>query len=222
MSTIFSDLSSADLLLVLAALSATIYAVLWLPREASLQRAAAKIVPMVLLIAAALIGSLPILILAALGACAVGDWFLAFEDEKNFHTGLGAFLAGHLFFIAYFVTSDGFVFLPNSDTALLALILAALIIMVLMRLWPHLGPMKAPVIAYAVTIAVMAFTARLASPGTIILAGIALFMLSDILLAQDKFTPLANSLGRRITPWLVWIFYITGQTLIVLGFLQGN
>lgn len=205
--------------LLIAAGAAIIYGIVWLPQGESVTRALMKVVPMALLIIVALFGGLPPLITAGLGACAVGDWFLAYEDEKSFHTGLGAFLAGHLFFIGHFLTTSGFNIPLTGDTAMLAFLLAALVGMVLLRLWPFLDHMKLPVTAYALIIAIMAFTAKLAMPGTIVLAGISLFMLSDILLAQDKFTPLTNSPVRRAMPWLVWAFYFGGQTLIVYGLL---
>jgi len=40
-----------------------------------------KVVPMGLLIVVALFGGLPPMIVAAFGACAVGDWFLAWQGE---------------------------------------------------------------------------------------------------------------------------------------------
>jgi len=223
MADTFSSFTYLHGQLLIALGAAAIYALIWLPQGESVTRAVMKVVPMGLLIVVALFGGLPPMIIAAFGACAVGDWFLAFEDEKNFHTGLGAFLAGHLFFIGYFLTAGGFAIPATGDTAMLALILTALVGMVLLRLWPFLGRMKLPVALYALVIAVMAFTAKLAMPGTLVLAGVSLFMLSDILLAQDKFTPLTNSPVRRALPWLIWAFYFSGQALIVYGLLvQGS
>ena len=72
-------------------------------------------------------------------------------------------------------------------------------------------------VIYAFAIATMAFTAKAANPGQIVLAGIALFMVSDIILAQERFTPLANSMLRRAMPYLVWFLYFAGQALIVYG-----
>ena len=195
------------------------YTILWLPQNEGRVRSIAKITPMILLILVALIAPLPILVIAALAACTAGDWFLSLEGEQAFHTGLGAFLAGHLFYIVHFAGFVDPAMIWTRDAGLLVLILAGLVAMVLLRLWPFLKEMKIPVAVYAVIIALMAFTARLADPGPPILTGIALFMLSDILLAQDKFTPLTNSPARRAMPWLVWIFYSAGQTLIVLGLL---
>ena len=209
------------LLVLLSALVSAAYTLAWLPRPESMIRSLAKIAPMVLLILAALIAPLPVLVIAALGACTAGDWFLSLEGEKNFHAGLGAFLAGHLFYIVHFAGGVDPATIPTRDAVLLAIILAALIAMVLLRLWPFLKEMKIPVTLYAIVISLMAFAARLSNPPGLVLAGIALFMLSDIILAQDKFTPLTNSLARKAMPWLVWIFYSAGQTLIVLGLLTS-
>lgn len=207
-------------LVLASALVSAAYTLIWLPAPESPIRSFAKIAPMILLILAALTAPLPVPVIAALGACAAGDWFLSLEGERNFHAGLGAFLAGHLFYIAYFAMGIDPNLVVWREAALLAFVLLALVAMVLLRLWPFLNEMKIPVSVYALVISLMAFAGKLSNPGTLVLAGIALFMISDIILAQDKFTPLTNSPVRRAMPWLVWILYSAGQTLIVLGLMQ--
>ncbi|WP_075997600.1 lysoplasmalogenase family protein [Salaquimonas pukyongi] len=207
----------AILIIIAASAIALIYGVFIIHRPENAFRSAAKTVPVALLTLAAFLAGLPVQVVLALAACAAGDWFLSLEGEPNFLLGLGAFLLGHLLYAAHFVSLISPDHLLTGDMALLALILLALIASVLFRLWPHLDGLKVPVVIYAFAIAAMAFTAKAADPGQIVLAGIALFMVSDIILAQEKFTPLTNTLIRRSMPYLVWFLYFAGQALIVYG-----
>lgn len=207
----------ANLLVFAASVIALIYGVFVIQRPENLFRSVMKTLPVVLLAAAALTAGLPLVIVLALVACAAGDWFLSLEGETGFLLGLGAFLLGHLFYTSHFLSLISLDQLFTTDMGLLALILLALIASVLLRLWPYLNDLKIPVVIYAVAIAAMAFAAKAANPGQIVLAGIALFMVSDIILAQERFTPLANSMLRRAMPYLVWFLYFAGQALIVYG-----
>lgn len=207
----------ANLIVFAASVIALIYGVFIMQRPESLFRSMAKTLPVALLAAAALMAGLPLVIVLALAACAAGDWFLSLEGESNFLLGLSAFLIGHLLYTTHFVSLTSPDQLFTTDMGLLALILLALIASVLLRLWPYLSGMKVPVVIYAFAIAAMAFTAKAANPGQIVLAGIALFMVSDIILAQERFTPLTNTLLRRLSPYLVWFLYFAGQALIVYG-----
>ncbi|MCB1421489.1 MAG: lysoplasmalogenase [Nitratireductor sp.] len=207
----------ANLLVFAASVIALIYGVFIMQRSENLFRSTAKTAPVVLLAVAALVAGLPLVIVLALVACAAGDWFLSLEGETNFLLGLSAFLIGHLLYTTHFLSLISTDQLFTTDMGLLGLILLALIASVLLRLWPYLNGLKIPVVIYAVAIAAMAFTAKAANPGQIVLAGIALFMISDIILAQERFTPLTNTLLRRLSPYLVWFLYFAGQALIVYG-----
>ena len=207
----------ANLLVFAASVIAMIYGVFIMQRSENLFRSTAKTAPVVLLAVAALVAGLPLVIVLALVACAAGDWFLSLEGETNFLLGLSAFLIGHLLYTTHFLSLISTDQLFTTDMGLLGLILLALIASVLLRLWPYLNGLKIPVVIYAVAIAAMAFTAKAANPGQIVLAGIALFMISDIILAQERFTPLTNTLLRRLSPYLVWFLYFAGQALIVYG-----
>ena len=74
-----------------------------------------------------------------------------------------------------------------------------------------------PVVLYSVAIMTMVASAKAANLNSIMLAGVVMFMVSDIILAQERFTPLANSMLRRAMPYLVWFLYFAGQALIVYG-----
>lgn len=213
--------SLPETLILVASAVALFYGVFLLRGPSTRVRSIAKALPVVILAMAAFLAGLPLIIVLALMACAAGDWFLSLEGEENFLSGLKAFLGGHLFYIAHFASQVPASRYLTLDMALLGLILIALAASVVARIWPYLGEMKGPVAVYALVIGTMAFTAKAAMPGQIVLAGIALFLVSDIILAQDKFTPLTNTLLRRAMPWLIWIFYFTGQALIVFGLAQG-
>jgi uncharacterized membrane protein YhhN len=86
---------------------------------------------------------------------------------------------------------------------------------------PHLGRLRAPVAVYVLVIAAMAWraAARAAAPvagGTLALAGAVLFMVSDGLLATDRFArPFAAADGA------VMVTYYAAQTLIAASALAG-
>ena len=149
-------------------------------------------------------------LLAALLLCLAGDVFLMFPGY--FIPGLVSFLAGHLCFIAVF--KQGVRWFPSRGA--LAATLAAAGVMYAI-LFPHLGPvLKVAVAAYAVVIALMAAQAigRAYALRDMLAAGVAvgsvLFMLSDALLAINRFaTPLP------LAQFWVLATYYAAQILIV-------
>jgi uncharacterized membrane protein YhhN len=145
-----------------------------------------------------------------------GDMALMFqENRKAFTIGLGLFLAAHLAYTVVFI-------LLGQTTAWdllsgLVLLTAAL---ALYRLFaPQLGTMKIPVIVYIVVISLMvhrsfaAFASPLfsATQAWMIAAGAALFYISDVILAANRFW----------RPWkyqrISLAFYYSGQLLIALA-----
>ncbi|NVB81307.1 MAG: lysoplasmalogenase [Kofleriaceae bacterium] len=133
-------------------------------------------------------------ILLGLVLGAVGDVALLGKSSRAFLGGLTAFLLGHL---AYFVA---FIHLVGpGETLGLAGIYAALPIAigvgVLVWLWPRLGSMRVPVIAYVATIIAMVVAAIAAARSDalparnreLLVAGAALFFASDLAVARDKF-----------------------------------
>lgn len=149
-------------------------------------------------------------LLAALALCLAGDVFLMFPGY--FIPGLVSFLAAHLCYLALFRQGVGW--FPSGRA--LAGTLAAAVLMYAI-LFPHLGPvLKVAVAAYAVVIALMAAQAigratvvrDLAAAG--VAAGSVLFMLSDALLAINRFAqplPMAQF-------WVLATYY-AAQVLIV-------
>jgi len=127
------------------------------------------------------------LVLAALVGCWFGDLFLAFRDERLFLAGLVSFLLGHVgLIVAFFILG---VATPWCIGAFIALVPVAAV--VLRWIYPHLPKrMVGPVLAYMLVISTMVLAAAGAfgSGATLlVLLGAALFYVSDIFVARDRF-----------------------------------
>jgi uncharacterized membrane protein YhhN len=90
---------------------------------------------------------------AALVFSLAGDVLLMLPSDQ-FVGGLAAFLMAHLFYIAAFTRDGGFTAATRS-----ALPLSAMGAIVLALIWPFLGPLRLPVIAYMLVILTMAWQA---------------------------------------------------------------
>ena len=156
----------------------------------------------------------------ALTLGAIGDFLLgvhrmgSLEADKLFLFGLGAFLAGHLVYIAMFRR-----FLPRNwarhsvlrELAVMAVL--GTLGLVLALLQHSLGPLLIPVVVYALVLAAMAISALLAEMGNPLAAiGALCFVASDAMLAIAKFR--GPFTGHEP---LIWITYYLAQLLIFLG-----
>lgn len=164
--------------------------------------------------------------LGALIFCWVGDVLLIFQGDLFFIGGLGAFLTGHLLYIfcyrqLRYANSNSGLLSTQKMRFSLPIILAGTGLVTI--LFPYLGEMKIPVMIYALVITVMAMQALFrygfttSKSFTLIFTGALFFMLSDSLLAINKFMkplPLA-SLAIMTT-------YILAQYLIVEGFIAHH
>lgn len=144
----------------------------------------------------------------ALGAA--GDFALSRPGERAFLAGMAAFAAGHLAYAWVFLMSG------VGDVVLVpAIVVVAVALSTERWLAPRTGALRWPVRGYVLVIAAMMLSA-LTLPGQalMVIAGAALFMLSDLLLALEMFvrkTP-SRTLSRA-----VWACYWGGQALICLG-----
>ena len=152
------------------------------------------------------------LVFAGLLCSLGGDVWLLFP--RGFVAGLASFLLTHLLYIAAFAPGT-----PWNASAWALLAPFALGSLAMLRyLWPHLGRDRAPVGVYVSVIAVMGWcaavraTAAPSASGELALAGALLFMLSDGLLATDRF---ARRL--RAADAIVMTTYYAAQTLIALS-----
>lgn len=125
---------------------------------------------------------------------AIGDACLLAAGKRWFLAGLVAFLLGHLAYVA------GIAWIEPAerwyaDAGWLAALPAAAGIAALARLWPRLGSLRIPVIAYVATISVMVIAAVAAARGEALpdpgrcrlVAGACAFFGSDLAVARDRF-----------------------------------
>jgi uncharacterized membrane protein YhhN len=99
---------------------------------------------------------------------------------------------------------------------LIAVVVAAYTASMLIWLWPNLGDMRIPVLAYICVITGMGVMSLLAGfQSWTVPLGALLFMLSDSLIAVSKFKhPI------RYDNYLIWCTYYAGQVCIAIGFLR--
>ena len=128
-----------------------------------------------------------IFIISGLLLSLLGDTFLIYP-EQHFKIGLIAFLIGHICYIIAFTVSSGvhftfWIFLPISIIGILYL----------RSILPYSGKMKIPVMIYIIIIVIMSWMAMerlnyIPTVGTILaVMGAVLFMISDAVLALNKF-----------------------------------
>ncbi len=177
-----------------------------------------KPMTMVLVITVALIAAAPVpaayktLVLAGLLFSLAGDIALMFP-EKWFTAGLVSFLTAHVFYILAFKPGPG---RPIPAGLFFPFIIFGLLMFRILA--PKLGPMKLPVLVYIAAITVMAAFAagRFVDKGGIrpllAFAGAVLFLLSDSVLAYDRF---ANKLGPAQA--IILGTYFPAQLLIALS-----
>ncbi len=203
--------------LLFSAIAAFIY-LFMVARPPSARRTGVKTLAIALLAVLSVVVQGPILLTAALLACAVGDAFLAQDDEKAFLFGLGAFLVGHVLYVALFYnlgSAETVVAQPLRLAVGAALVLFAMASTI--RLVPAAGRLGPAVGAYITVIMAMGLAALL-TPGWGIVAGALFFMASDTVLAAQKFLlPDENAPHPRAL--FVWVSYYLAQALIALSVL---
>lgn len=149
----------------------------------------------------------------ALLLCLTGDIFLMFRGSLNFILGLVSFLTAHILYIAILIKLSG---QWNRNKLIKSIIPFSLVFIVLISiLFKNLGTMLAPVIFYGLTICTMGtlslyFYLKSNSRASLIfLLGSCFFILSDSLLAINKFLT-----SQYIFGILVMSTYIIAQYLI--------
>lgn len=178
----------------------------------------AKPLTTVLIIVVAVVARTPVpaayktLVVAGLAFSLLGDIALTFP-EKWFTAGLVAFLTAHVFYILAFKPGPGHrvstgVFFPFLLYGLLMFFILA----------PGLGKLKLPVLVYVAAITIMAgfAAARFVDLGgtrpLLAFAGAALFLVSDSVLAYDRF---AKKIG--VAQAIILGTYFPAQLLIALS-----
>lgn len=158
-------------------------------------------------------------VMGALVFSTLGDVLLMFSGPLFFLLGLFSFLMAHVFYIGAFVSVTGFKngFLARKPLWILPFLTFPVLLLVF--LWDGIpAGMRVPVAIYAGVIAVMALSVlnlkgRIVGPVfTSLFAGALFFMLSDSLLALNKFGQAFEGAGMAIM-----VTYILGQFLLVRG-----
>jgi uncharacterized membrane protein YhhN len=147
---------------------------------------------------------------------AIGDACLLAAGKRWFLAGLGAFLLGHLAYVAGIAMIEPAARWPG-DAGWLAVAPAGVGLAALAVLWPRLGSLRLPVIAYVTTISVMVIAAIAAARGAALpepnrhrlVIGASLFFVSDLAVARERFV------SRNFTNKLWGLpAYYSGQLLI--------
>jgi uncharacterized membrane protein YhhN len=161
------------------------------------------------------------LFLIAMLFCWVGDVLLLFKPELFFMAGLVAFLTGHILYILCyqrmrFSESKNALLGPQKVRFALPIALAGTGLVVV--LYPVLGDLRIPVMIYALVITIMALQALFRFGYTtnksfvLVFIGAILFMISDSLLAINKFL-----MPIQFASFYIMATYMVAQYLIVEG-----
>ena len=157
-----------------------------------------------------------VVVVIGLVASLAGDVFLMLPGDR-FVAGLASFLVAHLAYLAAF-TRAAPLFAAPTALALYAVVGAALVVV----LWPRLGVLRVPVLAYAAALVAMAAQAAAharvvdGSPARLAAVGAALFVASDAILAVDRFrAPVPHA-----QDWIMTT-YVAAQLGIALSVLPG-
>lgn len=207
-------------LIALGAVAAVAYGASFLHRPPTLARALLKTLFLAAWTAAfAMAGAHPILVIA-LGASALGDFFLAFDRKWMLPFGVLFFLLAQLAYFAgfaalWFFSGDNSPLWPRY-VAMGAIIATSIGVLVWMA--PRLGWMALAVVPYAIAITGMASMAMwLPWPGWPAMIGAISFLTSDFVLATELFRLPPDAPIRRVTAPVVWWTYAAAQALILTG-----
>ncbi len=212
--------ATANGTLLFSIIAAFVY-LLAVSQPRSSRRTVVKALSTALLALLAAIEGGPALLVIALALGSLGDAFLANDSEKAFLGGLASFLAAHLAYVWLFWTAGLGVEIVAVDiwrivgVGLILELAAAMLYLLL----PAVGSdLRIPVSSYIGAIVLMGLAA-LTLEQPLVIAGAAMFMASDTILATEKFLLAERSPHRRWTPYAVWTLYYAGQAAIALGFL---
>ena len=201
--------------IIISLTSAVAYLLFYVSKPPSLNRTVIKTLSIASLAALAVILEGPVLLVVALALSALGDLFISRDGDAAFLAGLGAFLAAHIAYVALFWGVVGGI---GALSPLVAIAFAVYALAMLRWLWPHLAEMKIPVSAYVAVIYAMGVTAAAAPVGLWpIIAGAALFVISDSVLSAETFV--FKDQPRPWTAPVIWSTYYASQVLIAAAFL---
>ena len=211
-------------LAALSALAALVYGLAFLNRPPSLLRAGVKTLFMAALAGAFIAAHAPAPLILALGAAALGDFFLAFDKTWTLGLGILSFLIMQLlyalmFFGLWMLSGDNSPLWPRyAMMAVLVIVTLGFLVWIGPKLkWLALG-----VVPYSLAIAAMACMAMwLPWAGWPAMLGVVSFVVSDGVLSAELFKLASDAPARRITAPIVWWSYAGAQALIVWGIVRA-
>jgi uncharacterized membrane protein YhhN len=159
------------------------------------------------------------LLAAALLFGATGDALLALDTQTSFLAGAGAFLIGHVCYIALFVRSGAGVRTlaqPPRLFGVLAMIAAA----IAGTLWlvPSGAPLFAPLALYTGVLTAMAISTFTLPPSRwLVMAGGVLFFVSDGFVAHNMFHAADDPTLAFALSFAGWMIYWAGQAALCAG-----
>lgn len=170
------------------------------------------------------LGSLKYWIISALIFSWFGDVFLLFEKQYKifFIFGLTSFLLAHLCYIVYFYQIRKMNAIKFSPKILISLAVLIYVVSLFSLLAPKLNSLQFPVLFYSLTLAAMlltsfhAFDVKKHSFAKLCIAGTLLFVVSDSLLAINRFYQ-----TFEFANILVMLTYAVAQFLITIGALEN-
>lgn len=165
------------------------------------------------------------LIAAGLFCSWAGDLFLLFEarNPNFFIGGLASFLLAHICYIVYYFKCGASLAAAFKNYKLWLIVAIAYTIGLVALLFPNLGPLLIPVIAYAVVLTMMLISSIAIIPAVIkraswfFVAGAIAFVMSDSALAINKFYQPFGIAGV-----LIMVSYGVAQLLITRGAIENK
>ena len=210
--------NSSLILLSIAIVCGFLYGLFWLSQATTWKRSILKTLPVTLLAFTALIAGLPVLLIAAFCFSAAGDAFLSRTGDKFFLAGLSSFLLAHLAYTVLFITNPASLAIAPAIEIWVWLVTGLLVFCILISLWRHLGDMRLAVLVYSLAIGSMNIAAWITGQNYLLLAGVILFVFSDIILAHELFV-WKNSKAKNLASIVVWYSYFPAQALILYSYL---
>lgn len=206
-------------LLIFSALAALLY-LFTLKEPATVKRAVVKTMSIALLAILAFVANGPTVLIVALVLASLGDYLLAFDGERAFQSGLSSFLLAQIALIVLFLiqySNIPMMWMEEPWRIALALLVVAHTVQMAWVLWKKLPrEMGVPIVAYGAIITLMALSALTYGSVTVV-AGVALFYLSDTLIAYERFLIEGEVNSHPVISPAIWVTYYVAQTLITLG-----
>jgi uncharacterized membrane protein YhhN len=160
-----------------------------------------------------------VLLLGGIVFCSIGDVWLDLDAQKYFLFGLGSFLAGHVLYAAAFYKNWRYQAAKVWGAPAIFTFGAAMVFWIKQNLNSATEPFFLPVVLYVLVISLMSIFALFhrSQDYKYIFGGALVFMLSDSLIAVNKFIyPLPDPIGA----FAIMTTYYIAQYLIVWGFFK--